>query len=77
MNNSANAGLQDGIDALIDVKEDYEADGIVLNWADLMALAGQIGAEYGMEGMQGHMDYSPGKQLFWSARGREGDKCFR
>ncbi len=72
MNNSANAGLQEGIDALTDIKSQYEALGITMNWADLMALGGQIGAEFGMELMRGHKDFQAGisaNQLYLSATG--------
>ncbi len=63
MNNAANAGLQEGIDSLTNVKSTYEAQGITMTWADLMALAGQVGAEYGMETMRGHMDWTPGMTM--------------
>ncbi len=57
MDNSDNAGLQDGIDALEAVLVQAEAAGITIGRADLWALAGQLGAEWGMTGMPGNVDY--------------------
>ena len=59
--NPSNAGLQPAIDALINVKALADDAGITITWADLMALSGVVGSEYGMLGMPGNKDTVKGK----------------
>ncbi len=59
--NSANAGLQPAIDALETVKANADAAGITVTRADLFALSGVVGSEYGMVGMPGNKYYTNGQ----------------
>lgn len=52
-----NAGLSLGINIAEAVKEDIEEEGIFISRADLWAILGRAGAEYGMEGMPGHENF--------------------
>ncbi len=66
MDNDSNAGLQLGIDALVRVMGNLTADEIDINYADLMAFAGMVGAEYGMEGNPGNVNWpASGKSLLF------------
>ena len=51
-----NAGLQPAIDAIVRVKVMAEAANILVSYADLFALAGVVGSEYGMVGMPGNVN---------------------
>ena len=60
MDNGSNAGLQPGIDIMEDVYDSLVADGVTISRADLWAIGGRVGAEWGMEGMPGHINFTTG-----------------
>ena len=65
MDKDSNAGLQSAIDIMEDVYDTVIADGIDISRADLWAIAGRAAADYGMEGMPNHKDYT-GTAQTWS-----------
>ena len=60
MDNPSNAGLQPAIDLMEEVYSNLEADGIRTSRADLWAIGGRVGAEWGMEHMPGHYAFEKG-----------------
>ena len=60
MNNPDNFGLDEGIDAMEDIYEILKIEGISISRADLWAIGGRAGAEWGMEGMPGNANFVPG-----------------
>merc|ERR1712088_352053 len=62
LENEANAGLDTGINLLEEVyAEGTVTNGITINRADYWALAGRVGAEFGMPNMPGHVDFVSGQ----------------
>jgi len=61
LENEANNGLDTGINLLEEVyPEVIGTDGITISRADFWALAGRVGAEFGMPNMPGHVDFVSG-----------------
>ena len=60
LDNSANNGLSTAIDAMEEVYTEITEAGISVSRADLWAIAGRAGAEYGMENMYGNSGWSKG-----------------
>ena len=60
LDNSANNGLSTAIDAMEDVYTEITEAGISVSRADLWAIAGRAGAEFGMENMPGNSGWVRG-----------------
>ena len=66
MDKDSNAGLQSAIDIMEAVWNTTTANGInIESRADLWAIGGRAAADYGMEGMPNHRDYT-GTAQTWS-----------